>query len=209
MGKYYEDTNYSDRAFKYKSKIVSDWIAKTKPKSVWDAGANNGIFSRLASQKKIFTVASDIDELAIEEAFNIQKKCKDKYLLPLIVNLTNPSPAIGWDNCERPAFIKRSSFDLAMCLAFVHHLAIANNLPFSCIVELFAKAAKNLIIEFVPKEDSNAKRLLASRKDIFVNYTKANFEKEFLKHFKIIKQIKIPESLRNLYLIKKRADNDR
>ena len=89
-----------------------------------------------------------------------------------------------------------------MCLAFIHHLAIANNLPLSYICDLFHQCAKNIIIEFVPKEDSNTKRLLASREDIFPNYTQEDFEVEFSKRFKILQRTKIPGSKRIMYLMK-------
>lgn len=200
-GEYYDDTNYSKGAFHAKQKIISGWIDKIKPKSVWDAGANDGTFSRLASVKEIPTVASDIDELAIERSYLTVKKNDEEFLLPMIVDLTNPSPSIGWKNEERPAFLDRCSFDLSMCLAFIHHLAIANNLPLSYIAELFAKTSKNLIIEFVPKQDSNTKRLLASREDIFPAYTVEGFEKEFSKQFKILEKVKIPGSTRIMYLM--------
>jgi len=201
-GKYYDDTNYTRRAFESKKKIISRWISKIRPKSVWDAGANDGTFSRLASSKKILTLATDIDELAIEKAYRQNKEKDDKYLLPLIIDLTNPSPAIGWRNKERASFLERNSFDLSMCLAFIHHLAIANNLPLSYICDLFHQCAKNIIIEFVPKEDSNTKRLLASREDIFPNYTQEDFEVEFSKRFKILQRTKIPGSKRIMYLMK-------
>jgi len=201
-GEYYNDTNYSKGAFQAKKKIVSGWIDKIKPKSVWDAGANDGTFSRLASEKGIFTVASDIDELAIERSYLTIKKNNDKSLFPMIVDLTNPSPSIGWNNEERTAFVERCNFDLSMCLAFIHHLAIANNLPLSYIAQLFAKTSKYLIIEFVPKQDSNTKRLLASREDIFPGYTIEGFEASFSEKFKILKKEKIPGSHRIIHLMK-------
>lgn len=203
-GEYYDDTNYSKGAFETKKKIISNWIVKIKPKSVWDAGANDGTFSRLASDKDIPTVASDIDELAVERAYYTVKKNKETNLLPLIIDLTNPSPSIGWNNDERTSFISRCSFDLSMCLAFIHHLAIANNIPLHYIAELFAKTSKHLIIEFVPKQDSNTKRLLASRIDIFPDYTTEGFELEFSRKFKILQKKKIPGSARTMYLMRAR-----
>lgn len=204
-GEYYDDTNYTKRAFEAKKKIISTWIAKIKPKSLWDAGANDGTFSRIASDKNIPTVASDIDELAVERAYYTVRKNKEANLLPLIIDLTNPSPSIGWNNEERSSFLNRCSFDLAMCLAFIHHLAIANNLPLSYIAGLFAKTCKYLIIEFVPKQDSNTKRLLASRVDIFPDYTPEGFEKEFSKKFRIIEKVKIPGSTRIMYLMRRKS----
>jgi ribosomal protein L11 methylase PrmA len=200
-GDYYNNTNYSGKGLKDKEEIISGWISKTKPKTIWDAGANDGFFSRLGSKQKIFTVASDIDPIAVEHAYIRQQKEQDEFLLPLIVDLTNPSPAIGWSNCERDSFLSRGKFDLALCLAFIHHLAIANNLPFAKIAELFSAQANNLIIEFVPKTDSNAQRLLSNREDIFAEYDQKNFEKEFSNFFKIKKSSPVKGSKRILYLM--------
>lgn len=202
-GEYYDDTNYSKKAFEQKKQIISRWIMNLKPKTVWDAGGNDGTFSRLTSDKKIPTISSDIDELAIESSYLKTKENGEEKLLPLIVDLTNPSPSIGWENKERTSFLSRCDFDLTMCLAFIHHLAIANNLPLGYIADVFAKTSKYLIIEFVPKQDSNTRRLLASRVDIFPDYTIEGFEKEFSRYFKIIKKTKISGSHRIMYLMKK------
>lgn len=198
---YYDNTNYTKQAHFEKKKIIEKWIDLLEPESVWDAGANDGTFSRIASEKNIPTLATDIDPLAIEQAYQGVKKRQDQYLLPLIINLTNPSPSIGWANQERTSFFERGRNDLTLCLAFVHHLAISNNLPFSHIAALFSRQSRYLIIEFVPKKDSNTQRLLAAREDIFDNYRQDIFEKDFSRYFNIRERIAIPESARLLYLM--------
>lgn len=203
---YYDKTsNYTKNAAINKEKIISKWISELKPNSVWDAGANDCTFSRLASEKKIFTLACDFDPIAVERAYLRTKKRNDKFLLPVIIDLTNPSSAIGWINEERDSFLSRNNFDVTFCLALVHHLAIANNLPFSYIAGMFAKHTKYLIIEFVPKEDSNTQRLLANREDIFDKYDQKNFEKEFSKFFAIKESVLIKNSIRTLYLMKRKG----
>ena len=97
-------------------------------------------------------------------------KNDEKNILPLMMDLTNPSPYLGWENDERMSFMKRGPIDLVMALALIHHLAISNNLPFDRIAQFFQKICKSLIIEFVPKTDSQVQRLLATREDIFDNY---------------------------------------
>jgi len=101
------------------------------------------------------------------------------------------------------SLIERGPADIILALALIHHLAISNNLPFSRIVDFFKKNCKHLIIEFIPKNDSQVQRLLATREDIFDDYTKENFEKEFSKSFKINEFVTIPESERILYLMEK------
>jgi hypothetical protein len=198
-GDYYENTNYTNASLQDKEKIIAGWVTLLKPRSVWDAGANDGTFSRIASRQNIPTVASDIDPMAIEQAYQSLKKHEDSYLLPLIIDLTNPSPAIGWENQERLSFLHRGQFDLTFALALIHHLAISNNLPLGHIAAFFRAHTKGLIIEFVPKEDSNTQRLLATRPDIFPDYTPAGFEKAFTSHFTIKEKVPVKESTRILY----------
>jgi cyclopropane fatty-acyl-phospholipid synthase-like methyltransferase len=203
-GDYYTFTNYSDEAFKQKKKLVEQFLKLAKPTTVWDIGANSGEFSRLASQQGIFTVSSDLDPLAVEKNYHFVKTQQETNLLPLIIDLTNPSPALGWANQERSSFIERGPADVVMALALVHHLAISNNVPFTYIAQFLKKIGRSLIIEFVPKADSQVQKLLSTRKDIFPNYTQEAFEQEFSRHFKIVKRIDIPNSKRTLYLMESR-----
>ncbi len=203
-GDYYNKTNYSSAGLKTKEEIIDSWITKIQPETLWDAGANDSHFGRLGSKKKIQTVASDIDPIAVEHAYLRAKSDADEFLLPLILDLTNPSPAIGWENRERDSFWVRAKFDLTLCLAFIHHLAITNNLPLNKIAELFANQTKYLIIEFVPKNDSNTKRLLANRQDIFPDYNQKMFELIFSQYFKIKKTSAIAGSKRTLYLMERK-----
>lgn len=204
-GDYYEITNYSEEAFQHKKMLVSEWISRIEPKSVWDLGANDGTFSRLASDQGIYTVAFDIDPTAVERNYRTAKSNKEQNILPLLLDLTNPSPAIGWHNRERDALLSRAPADMILALALIHHLAISNNVPLPQLAEFFADAGKWLIIEFVPKSDSQVQKLLASRKDIFSDYTRECFEDAFQEQFSIREKIPIKESERFLYLMEKRA----
>lgn len=203
-GDYYQKTFYSREAFENKKRIVERWLLKLKPKIIWDAGANEGEFSKIASEQRIFTIASDFDPLAVEKCYLYVKRKKDKYLLPLIVDLTNPTPALGWKNKERISFLNRAHFDVVLALALIHHLTIGNNLPFSYIGEFFAKVSRYLIIEFVPKQDKGPQRLLEHREDIFEDYRKEVFEKEFSAFFEIIEKKPIKNTSRILYLMKRK-----
>lgn len=204
-GKYYDETNYSASALAKKKKLVEMFLDKAKPKKlVWDLGANIGLFSRLASDKGILTVSFDLDPAAVEKNYLEVKKKSEVNILPLLSDLTNPSPGAGWDNKERASLTARGPAETTLALALIHHLAIANNLPFEKIAHFFAKISNFLIIEFVPKDDSNVKRLLASREDIFTKYTKYDFEREFGKYFSIKSSTKIKETKRVLYLMKRK-----
>jgi ribosomal protein L11 methylase PrmA len=171
---------------------------------VWDLGANTGLFSRIASDKGIPTAAFDIDPSVVEKNYLYCKKKKEKHLLPLLLDLTNPSPGIGWENRERTSLAGRGPVDLILCLALVHHLAISNNVPFARIAGFLGKLGRFVVMEFVPKSDSQVLRLLATRQDVFSDYTQGAFEKTFSAYFKILKSIKIKDSRRVLYLLEKK-----
>ena len=195
-GDYYSDTNYSEESFTHKKQIIEKQISNIKPNMVWDLGANTGVFSRLASRQGFSTISFDIDPVAVEKNYLECMKNDEKNILPLIMDLTNPSPYLGWENNERMSFMKRGPVDLVMALALIHHLAISNNLPFDRIAQFFQKICKSLIIEFVPKTDSQVQRLLATREDIFDNYNKESFETTFGEYFEIIESVAVKNSFR-------------
>jgi ribosomal protein L11 methylase PrmA len=201
---YYQDTNYSKDAFEDKKEIVAHFLELTHPTTVWDMGANNGLFSRLASNTKIPTIAFDIDPACVELNYREILKNKEQDIIPLLLDLTNPSPGIGWQNEERDSLMGRGPADTVLALALIHHLAISNNVPLNRIAEFFSNICHTLIIEFVPKSDSQVQKLLMNREDIFVTYDEEHFEGAFSFYFDIKYKERIKSSERSLYLIKKR-----
>ncbi len=224
-GNYYAITNYTDAAFAHKKEIISGWLEKVKPASVWDLGANTGEFSRLASGRGIPTVAWDIDPSAVEQNYQRIKSriadrlsqesnlangqggnlAEEKNLLPLVLDLTNPSPALGFANAERESLGQRGPAEMVFALALVHHLAISNNVPLPRLADFFADACQRLVIEWVPKSDSQVQKLMRSRKDIFDGYTREGFESAFGARFRIIAAADVRESERRLYLMEKKG----
>lgn len=201
---YYKDTNYSPEALQHKKQIVSEFLDNINPKNVWDIGANAGIFSRIASDKGIQTISFDIDPAAVEKNYLECVKNGETNILPLLLDLINPSPSIGWENQERMSILERSPEETVFALALIHHLAISNNLPFNKIASFLKCICTSLIIEFVPKSDSQVRRLLSNREDIFPDYTQYVFESKFGQYFEIQNSVKIRYSDRILYLMKRR-----
>jgi ribosomal protein L11 methylase PrmA len=198
---YYDDTNYSDDAQSQKLQILNDYLDQTTPDCVWDLGANTGIFSRLASERGIPTVAFDIDPAAVEKNYLTLRERGETNLLPLVQDLTNPSPDLGWNSEERSSLRSRGPAHVVMALALIHHLAIRNNVPLLYAARFFAGLCRSLIIEFVPKGDSQVQRLLATRDDIFPDYTREGFEQAFSQAFSIRSATRIEGSERILYLM--------
>jgi hypothetical protein len=203
-GDYYENTNYTDSAFEHKKQLVKEWSAEKKPALVWDLGGNTGVFSREAASSGAFTVSFDIDPAAVEQNYRTVKTKKEQNILPLVLDLTNPSPALGWDNSERDSFGARGPVDMALALAVIHHLAISNNVPLPQLANFFAGHCTWLVIEFVPKSDSQVQKLLSSREDIFPDYTRDGFEAAFSARFNIHKSESVRDSERTLYLMERK-----
>ena len=202
---YYQDTNYSEEAITHKKQILSEFVQRTKSKSVWDLGANIGTFSRVASDKGIETIAFDIDPGAVERNYLDCIEKREEHILPLLMDLTNPSSGIGWQNRERLSLIERGPVDTVFALALVHHLAIANNLPFDKIADFLSAICKYLVIEFVPKDDSQICRLLATREDIFSEYTQHHFQQKFSRYFRVKERVPIRNSKRIMYLMEENS----
>jgi hypothetical protein len=120
-----------------------------------------------------------------------------------MINITNTTPARGWNHTERAIFEDRMQVDCSLALALIHHLAISNNIPLTFIANYFSSISAYLIIEFVPKSDKKVKTLLTTRKDVFPDYNQQVFEKVFKEHFQILEQVTIEDSERTLYLMRR------
>ncbi len=205
-GDYYANTNYSDHASEHKRELVDQFLTQIpEPLTViQDFGANTGEFSKIAAKHAALVVSQDIDPVAVEANFRQCCNHGPDNILPLLQDFSAPSPAIGWGNAERDSFFQRSRGDALLALALIHHLAISNNVPLERIAELFRSLGRWLIIEFVPKSDSQVIRLLTTREDIFPHYTFEGFEASFSTRFDIVDKSPVPDSERVLYLMKAR-----
>ena len=198
----YDSThNYSDISIKHKKQIITTYLEKVTPNTVWDLGANTGMFSMIAAETGASVISFDIDPGAVEKNYLQVRNKGLKNVLPLLQDLNNPSTDIGWALQERDSLINRGPVDICLVLALVHHLAISNNVPLKEVARFLQKIAKFIIIEFVPKEDSQVKRLLATREDIFPNYNQNCFEDEFSQYFRIVAWQQLNETNRIIYLM--------
>lgn len=199
----YEHThNYTPHASEHKETLVTEYLALIRPKCVWDLGANTGRFSRIASDSGALVISLDADPGAVELNYRECRRTGETRTLPLLFDLTNPSPGQGWAHQERESLLARGPADTAMALALIHHLAIGNNLPLPRIATFLSQVCRDLIIEFVPKEDPQVQKLLRSREDIFDAYTRDAFERAFAPHFSVERAEQVRESTRWLYLMR-------
>ncbi len=200
---YYGETVTGGDYVSSKQQIVSGWLDQMRPPSVWDLGANTGLFSRLASERGASVIAFDGDAECVESNYLEARAQKRPNLLPLVLNLANPTPALGWENKERDPWLERPAPDTVLALALVHHLAIGNNVPLPDLARFFARIAPRLVIEFVPKDDPNARKLLRVREDIFPEYTEAGFTAHFARWFTVEHSARPANSNRVLYQMRR------
>lgn len=203
-GDYYlNNTNYTASAADQKAKTLAKLANRLGAETALDLGGNNGQYSRVLNAAGIRTICTDIDPNAVEANYQFVRKHGETAMLPLLVDLTNPGGGLGWNNQERETIAARLGCDLVVALALVHHLAISNNLPFRNIAECFAGFGRHLIIEFVPKSDSQVQKLLSTRKDIFPDYNEEGFVRAFSGFYTLRKEAKISGTKRTLYLFER------
>lgn len=201
---YYDTSSYSVDALAHKEQLLAGYLEEAAPQTVWDLGANIGRLSRIASARGIETICFDSDPACVEMNYRQCVRDGNSHIVPLVLDLTNPSPAIGWANEERETLAHRGPADTVLVLALIHHLAIGNNVPFDMIASYFGDLCRSLIIEFIPKTDPQVKRLLASREDVFADYRRDAFEDAFGQYFSIDRCSAIRGTERFLYLMRKR-----
>jgi hypothetical protein len=202
---YGDTTSYTPGAATAKRRIVSEMLERVGGSWAWDIGANTGDFSALAAAGGRRVVAIDADPGAADLHYRRLRGESNEAVLSIIGDLLSPSPALGWGLEERRSLIDRANADVILALALVHHLAIGGNVPLGHIAELFARLAPNAIVEFVPKDDPQVVRMLASRRDVFGDYSLESMETALAVRFELVSREQIPGSPRTLLLAQRRA----
>lgn len=202
---YTSDNNYTAAAETSKRALVLDLLRGTGAGVVWDVGANTGAYSRVARGIADEVIAFDLDPAAVERNYRRVRADGEPGILPLLMDLTNPSPAQGWAHRERLSLEQRGPAEAVLALALIHHLAIGHNLPLPKVADFFARLGRHLVIEFVPKSDSQVRRLLQNRPDIFPDYTLEGFERAFAERFTVTATRPVAESERVLFAMTRRG----
>ncbi len=200
---YYNDLSYTPEEFDQKSRLVTEFLKRAGAASAWDLGANTGHFSRIAAGLGLSTVSFDYDPACIERTYLGVREKQETRLLPLVLDLFNPSPPSGWFNQERSSVFDRGSRDLVMALALVHHLAFTGHQPLENLATFFSGLSPWLIIEFVPETDPQSRLLLARRRGQHHRYDRDHFEECFGKYFTLIVSEPVSQSGRVLYLMRR------
>lgn len=198
---YSDRAHYDDADLGTKETVVRSAVEQLGPATVLDLGANDGRFSQLAVDHGARrAVAVDSDHLVVDRLYRRLRDKDERRILPLVIDLTDPSPGLGWRNRERAPFIARVRPDLVLCLAVVHHLALTDNVPFEMIVELLADFDAPVVVEFPLRDDPMAARLLArKRAGLFDHYDAPSWEAALGRRFEVTERTVLPSGRRVLY----------
>lgn len=181
-----------------KETFVRDVTGSRRRQLVWDLGCNVGRYSRIAAESAECVVAMDGDHRTIDDLYCslIQERCRG--VLPLVVDLADPSPGRGWRGRERLDLASRGRPDLTLCLAVLHHLVIGRNLPLRDVIDWLGELGTELVIEFVSRDDPQTQSLLRNRPDQYGDYTLERFERLLQQHFRIVRREQLPSQTRFL-----------
>jgi hypothetical protein len=203
---YYKETILSTTYLEAKEKLFRNFTSGLDFKTVLDLGANDGHFSYLMAEENKQVIAVDFDSQCINQLYKTVKKDNIPNLLPLNVDLANPSPAIGFNNAERQPFLQRAKSQMVMALALIHHLFFTKNINLNLIAGCLNELSQAyLLVEFIPVEDEKVKKLVEHKTHSQHHYNEQHFEHTFEGYFEILRKQVIGGSNRTLYLMKKKA----
>ncbi len=196
---YEQNAQYNADERAAKARFVGDFIAASKPATVWDLGCNSGEYAEIALQSGARSVIGfEPDDGALNAAFQ-RAVAKQLAFLPLSMDLANPSPSVGWRQQERRGLAERRSADLVLCLALLHHLVLGRNLPLPQVLDWVVSLAPRGIIEFVPKQDAMAQQLIALKPDIAPAYERQQVAAMLAARARIEREDVVTQSGRVLY----------
>ncbi len=201
--------SYSDADHEAKQTFVEEATAEARRSLVWDLGCNTGEYSRIAAQHADYVVAMDVDHLAIDRLYLELRERGPSNILPLVGNLADPSPSLGWRGQERRQLADRGRPDLILALALIHHLVIRAHIPLEEVVDSFAELGSDLVIEFVHKDDAMVQKLLLNKEDRYADYEQSNLERCLEKHFEIVRRQTLGSGTRTLYYARRSSDPSR
>jgi hypothetical protein len=154
---------------------------------VWDLGANDGHFARVAAPHAEWVVAVDGDEVVIEHLYRSLRQEGPVNILPLVANLADLSPGWGWRGRERRSFEERARPDLVLMLAVIHHLVISANLPLGEVIDWLASLHCEVVFEWVPPSDPMARRLMLNKRpdEIHPDYDEESLRRLIDRYFEV------------------------
>jgi hypothetical protein len=180
--------------------VVGALVSAGDADLVLDLGANDGHYARLAAEHARYVVAVEADETVADGLYRSLRDAPNTRILPLVMDLADPSPGLGWAGAERAPFGARAQAEVVLALALVHHLAIGRNVPLPRLLDWLAGLGHRLVVEFVDPTDPMAARLLANKPaGLFGDYHRDAFERLLAERFTVVRRVELPSGTRTLY----------
>ncbi|MEA2492281.1 MAG: hypothetical protein QOJ29_192, partial [Thermoleophilaceae bacterium] len=202
---YRADNTYEDADNQAKADFIRNVSSQREWKLAWDLGANDGFYSRIIAEQARYVLALDLDPSTVELLYRDLKAESNEQILPLVMNLTDPSPALGWRGLERKTWTDRGKPELILALALLHHVSITGNVPVRQFVDWLAELGSHVVIEFMTREDPMVKRLLAAKRVEHEDYDRGFFEQCIGEAFEIERTQELPSGTRILYSLRPRG----
>jgi hypothetical protein len=202
---YYEDTVYDETDTAQKESVVREWVRRLSPSMVWDLGSNTGRYARIAAEEGIPTFAMDADEAVVDAMYRDARERKDDMLTPLVMNLANPSPALGFAHDERPSLADRGPADLVLYLGLVHHMRFPHMVPLQKQAAFLARIARNVLFEWIPPEDPNVSRIRSGGVRENFPYSRELLLAALDPYFELLEAVTLGASGREMLVLKSRT----
>ena len=196
---YQREHSYDDADLQRKVGFVEGVLARRRWPLVWDLGCNTGSYSRLAAKHADYTLALDADHVVVERLYQALDDGGPSNILPLVADVANPSPGLGWRGRERLPLGDRGAPALILCLALVHHVVIGRNIPLDDFVVWLAQFGAEVILEFVGRDDPMVQRLLRNRRDQEFDYSEPALRAALERHFGDVRHEMLASGTRTLY----------
>jgi hypothetical protein len=145
-------------------------------------------------------VAFDRDHATVEALHRALREAGNTQILPLVLDLADPSPGLGWRGMERRPIEGRGRPDLALVLALIHHLSITANVPLAEILDWLRSLDRAVVLEFPTREDPKVQGLLSGKgQGSNGGYELETFERLLGEPFSIRRREPLPSGTRILY----------
>ena len=197
---YRVNDSYTGEDRRRKATFVDRAVANGPARTVWDLGCNDGTYARIAARRASYVVAVDADHATVENLYRSLRAEQNEKVLPLVMDLADPTPGLGWRNAERRAWAERTPPDLVLCLALVHHLAIGSNVPIDEITAWLRSFGCRVVVEFVARDDARVQRMLADKPIEHTDYCTEVFEASLSRRFTVEQREPLTSGTRTLYL---------
>jgi hypothetical protein len=201
---YRHENTYEDADNQAKAEFIQSVASLRDWKLAWDLGANDGRYSRIIAERARYVLALDQDPSTVELLYRDLKAEGNEQILPVVMNLTDPSPGLGWRGVERRAWTERGTPELILALALLHHVSITGNVPVRQFVDWLASFDSHVVIEFMTREDAMVRKLLSAKRISHDDYNRGFFEQCIRSAFAVERIQELPSGTRILYALRPR-----